>query len=484
MTVVVGTAGHIDHGKTTLLRALTGIDADRLPEERRRGMTIEVGYAHLRLPDGDVLDFVDVPGHDRLVGNMLVGAGEIDAVLLVVAADDGPRAQTREHVELLDALGLRHAVVAVTKADAVDGARVAEVRDAVEATPRADDVRRGAGRRRVGRDRRGTGRARGGARRAPRSCPGRRGRGAGAGAPGGRPRLRREGSGHGGHRHAARWAAGARGVAAPGAGRRPPCACPGAAGARARRSRPADPGGRLAANVAGVERGRSRGRRAHRRPGCRRRPTASSSRCGRRSTSPPAGGAGVRSPAGLRRPAPPRDGAGRAVSCGDRGATSTTCRTGEATAILRLAVPVAAAPGDRFVPPAAVARGAARRWSRAGSPASLGRRVATRHGGGRERPGPGGHPRRSAASPFSSCTGRSAGVTRRSDRCPRARRWRPAASSSPRASRPPSSRRRSRSSSRRPATGSRSPSCGDGWGVPSADARRSTRTRPPTLAAR
>jgi len=131
VTVVVGTAGHVDHGKTTLLRALTGIDADRLPEERRRGMTIEVGYAHLRLPDGDVLDFVDVPGHDRLVGNMLVGAGEIDAVLLVVAADDGPRAQTREHVELLDALGLRHAVVAVTKADAVDGARVAEVRAAV-----------------------------------------------------------------------------------------------------------------------------------------------------------------------------------------------------------------------------------------------------------------------------------------------------------------------------------------------------------------
>jgi len=131
MTVVVGTAGHIDHGKTTLLRALTGIDADRLPEERRRGMTIEVGYAHLRLPDGDVLDFVDVPGHDRLVGNMLVGAGEIDAVLLVVAADDGPRAQTREHVELLDALGLRHAVVAVTKADAVDGARADEVVAAV-----------------------------------------------------------------------------------------------------------------------------------------------------------------------------------------------------------------------------------------------------------------------------------------------------------------------------------------------------------------
>ena len=132
VTVVVGTAGHIDHGKTTLLRALTGIDADRLPEERRRGMTIDVGYAHLVLPDGEVLDLVDVPGHDRLVGNMLVGAGEIDAVLLVVAADDGPRAQTREHVELLDALGLRHAVVALTKVDTVDGPRVAEVRGAVE----------------------------------------------------------------------------------------------------------------------------------------------------------------------------------------------------------------------------------------------------------------------------------------------------------------------------------------------------------------
>lgn len=133
MTVVVGTAGHIDHGKTTLLRALTGIDPDRLPEERRRGMTIEVGYAHLALADGDVLDFVDVPGHDRLVGNMLVGAGEIDAVLLVVAADDGPRAQTLEHLELLDSLGLAHAVVAVTKADLVPAERLAAVGDQVRA---------------------------------------------------------------------------------------------------------------------------------------------------------------------------------------------------------------------------------------------------------------------------------------------------------------------------------------------------------------
>jgi selenocysteine-specific elongation factor len=127
MSIVVGTAGHIDHGKTTLLRALTGIDADRLPEERRRGMTIDVGYAHLALDDGSVLDFVDVPGHDRLVGNMLVGAGEVDAALLVVAADDGPNAQTIEHLELLDAIGIEHGLVAVTKTDLVDADRVAEV---------------------------------------------------------------------------------------------------------------------------------------------------------------------------------------------------------------------------------------------------------------------------------------------------------------------------------------------------------------------
>ncbi len=129
MTLVVGTAGHIDHGKTALLRALTGMDADRLPEERRRGMTIDVGYAHLALGDGTELDFVDVPGHDRLVGNMLVGAGEIDAALLVVAADDGPRPQTLEHLELLDALGVAQGIAVVTKADllAPGGARRAEL---------------------------------------------------------------------------------------------------------------------------------------------------------------------------------------------------------------------------------------------------------------------------------------------------------------------------------------------------------------------
>ena len=133
-SLVVGTAGHIDHGKTTLLRALTGIDADRLPEERRRGMTIDVGYAHLALDDGRVIDFVDVPGHDRLIGNMLVGAGEIDAALLVVAADDGPNAQTLEHLELLDALGIGDGLAVVTKADlAPDAARRDELRSRVEA---------------------------------------------------------------------------------------------------------------------------------------------------------------------------------------------------------------------------------------------------------------------------------------------------------------------------------------------------------------
>jgi selenocysteine-specific elongation factor len=132
-TVVIGTAGHIDHGKTALLRALTGIDADRLPEEQARGMTIDVGYAHLAFDDGVELDFVDVPGHDRLIGNMLVGAGEIDAALLVVAADDGPRPQTLEHLQLLDALGISEGIAVVTKTDLVEPARVAEVVDSVRA---------------------------------------------------------------------------------------------------------------------------------------------------------------------------------------------------------------------------------------------------------------------------------------------------------------------------------------------------------------
>ena len=130
-TVVIGTAGHIDHGKTALIRALTGIDADRLPEEQARGMTIDVGYAHMAFDDGVELDFVDVPGHDRLIGNMLVGAGEIDAALLVVAANDGPRPQTLEHLQLLDALGIDAGLAVVTKIDVVESPRVAEVIEGV-----------------------------------------------------------------------------------------------------------------------------------------------------------------------------------------------------------------------------------------------------------------------------------------------------------------------------------------------------------------
>ncbi|MBV9811139.1 MAG: selenocysteine-specific translation elongation factor, partial [Acetobacteraceae bacterium] len=110
--MIVGTAGHIDHGKTTLVRALTGVDTDRLPDEKRRGMTIDLGYAF-----AGPLGFIDVPGHERFVHTMLAGAGGIDAALLVVAADDGIMPQTREHADILELLGIERAVVAVTRVD-------------------------------------------------------------------------------------------------------------------------------------------------------------------------------------------------------------------------------------------------------------------------------------------------------------------------------------------------------------------------------
>jgi selenocysteine-specific elongation factor len=122
--MLIGTAGHIDHGKTTLVKALTGVDADRLPEEKARGITLDLGYAYTPLPDGSMLGFIDVPGHEKLIHNMLAGATGIDFVLLVVAADDGPMPQTREHLELIDLLGLSHGAVALTKCDMVDPARV------------------------------------------------------------------------------------------------------------------------------------------------------------------------------------------------------------------------------------------------------------------------------------------------------------------------------------------------------------------------
>ena len=120
MALTIGTAGHIDHGKTWLVRALTGKDTDRLPEEQRRGISIDLGYAPLELPDGRRLSVVDVPGHERFVRTMVAGATGIDLFLLVVDAREGPRPQTYEHLAILRLLGIERGVVAVTKADAVD----------------------------------------------------------------------------------------------------------------------------------------------------------------------------------------------------------------------------------------------------------------------------------------------------------------------------------------------------------------------------
>ena len=119
----LGTAGHIDHGKTALVRALTGVDTDRLPEERERGISIALGYAPLELPSGRRLSVVDVPGHERFVRTMVAGATGIDLYLMTVAADDGVMPQTREHATVLAALGVTTGVVAVTKADLADPAR-------------------------------------------------------------------------------------------------------------------------------------------------------------------------------------------------------------------------------------------------------------------------------------------------------------------------------------------------------------------------
>ncbi|HBB9939154.1 selenocysteine-specific translation elongation factor [Enterobacter cloacae] len=134
--MIIATAGHVDHGKTTLLQAITGVNADRLPEEKKRGMTIDLGYAYWPQPDGRVLGFIDVPGHEKFLSNMLAGVGGIDHALLVVACDDGVMAQTREHLAILQLTGNPQLTVALTKADRVDATRINEVREAVEATLR------------------------------------------------------------------------------------------------------------------------------------------------------------------------------------------------------------------------------------------------------------------------------------------------------------------------------------------------------------
>ncbi|AYR20657.1 selenocysteine-specific translation elongation factor [Alcaligenes faecalis] len=126
--MIVGTAGHIDHGKTTLIRALTGVDTDRLEEEKKRGISIQLGYAYTPLPDGQILGFIDVPGHERLVHTMVAGATGIDFGLLIVAVDDGVMPQTREHLAVLQLLGLQTGAIVLSKADRADAARIETVK--------------------------------------------------------------------------------------------------------------------------------------------------------------------------------------------------------------------------------------------------------------------------------------------------------------------------------------------------------------------
>ncbi|MEK6622609.1 MAG: selenocysteine-specific translation elongation factor [Planctomycetota bacterium] len=130
--IIIGTAGHIDHGKTSLVKALTGIDADRLPEEKQRGMTIDLGYAYLDLDDGRRISIVDMPGHERFVKNMLAGATSISLVLFVIAADDGVMPQTMEHLEIINLLGIKQGIVVLTKRDLVTDEWFAAVQDDVK----------------------------------------------------------------------------------------------------------------------------------------------------------------------------------------------------------------------------------------------------------------------------------------------------------------------------------------------------------------
>jgi selenocysteine-specific elongation factor len=130
--MIIATAGHVDHGKTSLLKALTGVDADRLPEEKKRGLTIDLGFVYDdAIAPGTVIGFVDVPGHERFIHNMLAGVTAIHAAMLVVAADDGPMPQTREHLDILDLVGIETGFVALTKTDKVDAERIAAVTRAI-----------------------------------------------------------------------------------------------------------------------------------------------------------------------------------------------------------------------------------------------------------------------------------------------------------------------------------------------------------------
>src|SRR5262250_2086304 len=132
MPHIIGTAGHIDHGKTSLIKALTGQETDRLKEEQERGISIDLGFAYLDAPGGERAGIVDVPGHERFIKNMLAGAHGMDVVLFTVAADDGVMPQTEEHLDILHLLGVRRGIFVVTKTDLVDAARVAAVREEIE----------------------------------------------------------------------------------------------------------------------------------------------------------------------------------------------------------------------------------------------------------------------------------------------------------------------------------------------------------------
>src|SRR5579885_3174497 len=129
---IIGTAGHIDHGKTALIKALTGQDTDRLKEEKERGISIDLGFAYFTLPDGTRAGIVDVPGHERFIRNMLAGAHGIDLMLLVVAADDGVMPQSEEHLDILHLLGVTHGIFVITKSDLVNDRRLEEVREEIE----------------------------------------------------------------------------------------------------------------------------------------------------------------------------------------------------------------------------------------------------------------------------------------------------------------------------------------------------------------
>ncbi|MEK7842071.1 MAG: selenocysteine-specific translation elongation factor, partial [Deltaproteobacteria bacterium] len=133
MPLIIGTAGHIDHGKTSLIKALTGIDTDRLKEEKARGISIDLGFAYLDLPNGAKAGIVDVPGHERFIRNMLAGATGIDLVLFVVAADDGIMPQTREHLDIMHLLGIKSGIFVITKIDLVDAGQINKVSEDIKA---------------------------------------------------------------------------------------------------------------------------------------------------------------------------------------------------------------------------------------------------------------------------------------------------------------------------------------------------------------